>query len=66
MLPFKSSYFSKSMAKQRFLIMGHSFVHRLAAFVQKKRHLHAFFNLNTLADIHFHGVGGAQLRNFES
>ena len=44
--------------------MGHSFVHRLAAFVQKKRHLHAFVNLHTIADIHFHGVGGRTIKKF--
>ena len=44
--------------------MGHSFVYRLAAFVQKKRHLHAFVNLHTIADIHFHGVGGRTIKKF--
>ena len=44
--------------------MGHSLVHRLAAFVQKKRHLHAFVNLHTIADIHFHGVGGRTIKKF--
>ena len=58
--------FSTSMAKHRVLIIGHSFVHRLAAFVQKKRHKHAFTSLSDIADIHFHGVGAAQSRNFVS
>ena len=52
------------MAKHRVLIIGHSFVHRLAAFVQKKRHLHAFINLSDIADIHFHGVGGRTIEKF--
>ena len=52
------------MAKHRVLIIGHSFVHRLAAFVQKKRHLHAFITLSDIADIHFHGVGGRTIEKF--
>ena len=45
-------------AKQRVLIIGHSFVHRLKAFVQKKRHMKAFSSLSGMAAIYFHGVGG--------
>ena len=56
--------FSTSMAKHRVLIIGHSFVHRLAAFVQKKRHKHAFTSLSDIADIHFHGVGGRTIEKF--
>ena len=52
------------MAKQSVLIMGHSFVHRLAALVQKKRHLHSFVNLHTIADIHFHGGVGRTIKKF--
>ena len=52
------------MAKHRVLIIGHSFVHRLAAFVQKKRHMHAFNSLSDIADIHFHGVGGRTIEKF--
>lgn len=46
------------------LIIGHSFVHRLAAFVQKKQHLHAFTTLSDITDIHFHGVGGRTIEKF--
>ena len=52
------------MAKQRVLIIGHSFVHRLKAFVQKKRHMQAFSSLNGIADIYFHGVGGCRIAKF--
>ena len=52
------------MAKHHALIIGHSFVHQLAAFVQKKRHLHAFITLSDIADIHFHGVGGHTIEKF--
>ena len=54
------------MAKHRVLIIGHSFVRRLAAFVQKERHMLAFTSLSDIADIHFHGVGAAQSGNFVS
>ena len=52
------------MAKQRVLIIGHSLVHRLKAFVQKKRHMQAFSSLSGIADIYFHGVGGRTIPNF--
>lgn len=52
------------MAKHRVLIIGHSFVRRLSAFVQKKRHMHAFTSLRDIADIHFHGVGGRTIGKF--
>ena len=52
------------MAKQRVLIIGHSFVHRLKAFVQKKRHMQAFSSLRGMADIYFHGVGGRTIAKF--
>ena len=52
------------MAKQRVLIIGHSFVHRLKAFVQKKRHMQAFSSLRGTADIYFHGVGGRTIAKF--
>ena len=56
--------FFNFMAKQRVLIIGHSFVHRLKAFVQKKRHKQAFSNLSGIADIYFHGVGGRTIAKF--
>ena len=52
------------MAKQRVLIIGHSFVHRLKAFVKKKRHMQAFSSLSGIADIYFHGVGGCTIAKF--
>ena len=52
------------MVKQRVLIIGHSFVHRLKAFVQKKRHIQAFSSLSGIADIYFHGVGGRTIAKF--
>ena len=54
-------------AKQRVLIIGHSFVHRLKAFVQKKRHMQAFSSLSGMAAIYFHGVGGriVKFRKFD-
>ena len=52
------------MAKQCVLIIGHSFVHRLKAFVQKKRHMQAFSSLSGIADIYFHGVGGRTIAKF--
>ena len=52
------------MAKQHVLIIGHSFVHRLKAFVQKKRHMQAFSSLRGMADIYFHGVGGRTIAKF--
>ena len=58
------AYFSTSMAKHRALIIGHSFVHRLAVFVQKKRLMLAFTSLSVIADIHFHGVGGRTIGKF--
>ena len=58
------AYFSTSMAKHRVLIIGHCFVHRLAAFVQKKRHMFAFTSLSDIADIHFYGVGGRTIGKF--
>ena len=58
------AYFSTFMAKHRALIIGHSFVHRLAAFLQKKRHMHALTSLRDIADIHFHDVGGCTIGKF--
>ena len=52
------------MAEQRVLIIGHSFVHRLKAFVQKKRHMQAFSSLSGIADIYFHGVGCRTIAKF--
>ena len=45
--------FFNLMAKQRVLIIGHSFVHRLKAFVQKKRHMQTFRSLSGMADFIF-------------
>ena len=39
-------------------------LHRLKAFVQKKRHMQAFSSLSGIADIHFHGVGGRTIAKF--
>ena len=63
-LLFVPAHFSTFMAKHRVLIIGHSFVHRLEAFVQKKRHKYAFTSLSDIADIHFHGVGGRTIEKF--
>ena len=52
------------MAKQRVLIIGHSFVHWLKAFVQKKRHMQASSSLSGIADIYFHGVDGRTIPKF--
>ena len=52
------------MAKHRVLIIGHSFVHRIAAFVQKKWHMHAFTILCDIADFHFHGAGSRTIEKF--
>ena len=52
------------MAEQRVLIIGHSFVHWLKAFVQKKRHMQASSSLSGIADIYFHGVGGRTMPKF--
>ena len=56
--------FFNLMVKQRVLIIGHSFVHRLKVFVQKKRHMQAFSSLSGMADIYFHGVGGRTIAKF--
>ena len=52
------------MAKQRVLINGHSFIHRLKAFVQKKGHMQAFSGFSGIADIYFHRVGGRTIAKF--
>ena len=41
------------MAKQHVLIIGHSFVHRLKAFVQKKRNIQVFSSISGTADFLF-------------
>ena len=48
------------MAKQRVLIIGHSFVHRLKAFVQKKRHMQTFHSLSGVADFIFMELAAAR------
>ena len=45
--------FFNRMAKQRVLIIGHSFVHRLKVFVLKKRHMQTFRSLSGMADFIF-------------
>ena len=52
------------MAKWRVLIIGHSFIHRLKAFVQKERHIHTYKTLNGIGQVHFHGVGGRTIAKF--
>ena len=52
------------MAKQRILIIGHSFVRRLKVFVQKKRQMQAFSSLSGMADIYFHWGGGRTIAKF--
>ena len=52
------------MAKRRVLIIGHSFIHRLKAFVQKERQFHNFTTLNGIGQVHFHGVGGRTIAKF--
>ena len=52
------------MAKQHVLIIGHSFVHRLKAFVQKKRNIQDFSSIGGTADFYFHGVGGRTIAKF--
>ena len=39
-------------------------LHRLKAFVQKKRHMQAFRSLSGIADIYLHGVGGRTIAKF--
>ena len=57
-------YFPAIMAKRRVLIIGHSFIHRLKAFVQKERHILTFTALSGISQIHFHGVGGRTIAKF--
>ena len=52
------------MAKQHVLIIGYSFVHRLKAFVQKKRNIQVFSSISGIADFYFHGVGGRTIAKF--
>ena len=52
------------MAKQRVLIIGHSFVHRLQAFVQKRRHTECLSSLHSNAVVIFHGIGGRTISKF--
>ena len=46
------------MAPPRILILGHSFIRRLAGFLQKRGHKHLMAKLSSLGYIRFHGVGG--------
>ena len=59
-----ANFFFNLTAKQCVLIIGHSFVHRLKAFVQKKRHMQAFSSLSGIAAIYFYGVGGRTIAKF--
>ena len=52
------------MTKQRVLIIGHSFVYWLKAFVQKKRHMQASSSLSGIAYIYFHEVGDRTIPKF--
>ena len=52
------------MAKWRVLIIGHSFIHRLKAFVQRERYIHTYTTLNGIGQVHFHGVGGRTIAKF--
>ena len=52
------------MAKQRVLIIGHSFVHRLQAFVQKRRHTECLSSLNSNAEVIFHGIESRTISKF--
>ena len=52
------------MTKQRVLIIGLSFVHRLQAFVQKRRHTDCFSSLYSNAEVIFHGIGGRTILKF--
>ena len=56
------------MAPPRILILGHSFIRRLAEFLQKRGHEHLMAKLSSLGSISFHGVGGstiAKVRKFD-
>ena len=46
------------MAPPRILILGHSFIRRLAGFLQKREHQHLMAKLSSLGSVNFHGVGG--------
>ena len=52
------------MTKQRVLIIGHFFVHRLKAFVQERRHTECVSSLNSNAEVVFHGIGGKRISKF--
>ena len=54
------------MAPPRILILGHSFIRRLAGFLQKRGHEHLMAKLSPLGHISFHGVGGRTIvKNFD-
>ena len=56
------------MAPPRILILGYSFIRRLAGFLQKTGHEHLMAKLSSLGSISFHGVGGrtiAKVRKFD-
>ena len=56
------------MAPRQILILGHSFICRLAGFLQKRGHEHLMAKLSSLGSISFHGVGGrtiAKVRKFD-
>ena len=52
------------LAKQQVLIKGHSFVHQLQAFVQKRRHTECLSSLKSNAEVIFHGIGGRTISKF--
>ena len=56
------------MAPPRILILGHSFIRRLAGFLQNRGHEHLMAKLSSLGSVNFHGVGGctiAKVRKFD-
>ena len=52
------------MAPPQILILGHSFIRRLAGFLQKRGHEHLMAKLSSLGSIRFHGVGGRTIAKF--
>ena len=56
------------MTPPRILILGHSFIRRLAGFLHKRGHEHLMAKLSSLGSVNFHGVGGrtvAKVRKFD-
>ena len=56
------------MAPPQILILGDSFIRRLAGFLQKRGHEHLMAKLSPLGHVSFHGAGGrtiAKVRKFD-